>query len=63
MLGEFFRGSATGSPVLGEFFAEVPLEAPCWASFFAGEPLKALTVSVRMRVGSLVWSGFVDRVF
>ena len=42
VLGELFRGRATGSPVLGEFFRGSAAE----------QPLKALTVSVRMRVGS-----------
>lgn len=54
--GELFRGRATESPMLGEFFRGIAAESPVLGELFRGsaaeQPLQALTVSVRMRVGS-----------
>lgn len=54
--GELFRGRATESPMLGEFFRGIAAESPVLGELFRGsaaeQPLKALTVSVRRRVGS-----------
>ena len=52
LLGELFRGSASGGAMLGEFFAEILLKGLCWASSFA--PIGPVPRSCRRR-GARGW--------
>ena len=52
LLGELFRGSASGGAMLASFFAEMMLKGLCWASFFA--PIGPVHRSCRRR-GARGW--------